>query len=400
MCSYYWHPSKIACVLVTHLPAKAEIGRNPHLCKKPFIILTQGPQGKEVLDFTKVKGVMIGMPAQQAISRTPSTTFIEADEAYYDKIFDKMVGALLNFSPFIEKSESGCAYIAIDRPDWGYGNDDDIMSVLLGAIPHEFNPRVSLGSSKFLSYISAITSAGGQVRKVPDDIKEFLRKISINVLPLSWDNRTRLHSLGLHTLGQLSEIPIGAMQAQFGVEGRLAWELASGIDKSPFTPSKNRNITSDFLTFPVPASSLFPILSAVELLLDRIFRNPFIRGKELRSVNVQANIENRAPWSKKIVFRTPLHNKETVLLAIRHSLESTDIPGPLEDLRMTVWETAHASGLQSSFLVHSHRSYQLQNTLSQLELRLRLKPPIYRIREMEPWSRIPERRQSLVEYVP
>ena len=400
MCSYYWYPSKIACVLVTHLPAKAEIRRNPHLRKKPFIILTQGRQGKEVLDFAKVKGIMAGMPVQQAISRATDTTFIEADEAYYEKVFDKMIGGLLNFSPFIEKSERGCAYVAMKGSDWDYGNDDDAMSAILDTIPHEFNPRVSLGNSKFLSYISAITSTGGQVHKVPDDIKGFLRKIPINVLPISWGNRTRLHSLGLHTLGQLSEIPIGAMQAQFGVEGKLAWQLASGIDRSPFVPSKNRNLASDSITFPVPATSLVPILSAVELLLDRIFRSPFTRGKELRSVHIQSNIEDRAPWSKKIVFRTPLRNKETVLITIRHSFESNDIPGPLEDLRMTVWETAHASGLQSSFLTHSRRSYQLQNALRQLELRLRIKPPIYRIKEMEPWSRIPERRQSLVEYAP
>ena len=36
----------------------------------------------------------------------------------------------------------------------------------------------------------------------------------------------------------------------------------------------------------------------------------------------------------------------------------------------------------------------------QLKARLRVQPPIYQVREVEPWSRLPERRQALVPYVP
>ena len=38
--------------------------------------------------------------------------------------------------------------------------------------------------------------------------------------------------------------------------------------------------------------------------------------------------------------------------------------------------------------------------MKQLEGRLRGKPPIYQVREIEPWSRIPERRQALVQFDP
>ena len=42
----------------------------------------------------------------------------------------------------------------------------------------------------------------------------------------------------------------------------------------------------------------------------------------------------------------------------------------------------------------------LDETIRQLEARLRTKPPIYKVVDMEPWSRIPERRQALVEFAP
>ena len=38
--------------------------------------------------------------------------------------------------------------------------------------------------------------------------------------------------------------------------------------------------------------------------------------------------------------------------------------------------------------------------IKQLAVRLGHRPPIYQVRGVEPWSRIPERRQALVEFDP
>ena len=42
----------------------------------------------------------------------------------------------------------------------------------------------------------------------------------------------------------------------------------------------------------------------------------------------------------------------------------------------------------------------LHQSISQLRARLGLAPPIYQVRELEPWSRVPERRQALVQLTP
>ena len=54
-------------------------------------------------------------------------------------------------------------------------------------------------------------------------------------------------------------------------------------------------------------------------------------------------------------------------------------------------------------IIH-HRTPQFQENLKealrQLQARLGAQPPIYQVREVEPWSRIPERRQVLVPFSP
>ena len=54
-------------------------------------------------------------------------------------------------------------------------------------------------------------------------------------------------------------------------------------------------------------------------------------------------------------------------------------------------------GQQESMWKDVKRDYDLQETFKQLHRRLRVTPPIYQVRELEPWSRIPERRYALVQ---
>ncbi|MDP6494836.1 MAG: DNA polymerase Y family protein, partial [Dehalococcoidia bacterium] len=63
-------------------------------------------------------------------------------------------------------------------------------------------------------------------------------------------------------------------------------------------------------------------------------------------------------------------------------------------------DTAGESGTQSSLFVEVRKQQQLREAMRQLEARLRTRPPIYKVMDVEPWSRIPERRQALVEFAP
>ena len=392
---------KIACVLVTHLAVKAEVQRAAFLRDKPVLITTQSSEGPQVLDASsQVRGVSPGMPLQEALSRCKEAALIEADETYYHQVFDQIVEALLDKSPLVEKGELGCTFLDMHGTEGVYGGDEGIVATLLEAIPPHFGSRVGLAESKFPAYVAAAASKPGRATTVPRDVARFLKELPVGLLPLSWEDRVRLQDFGLHTMGQVASLTVGSMQAQFGSQGRVAWELANGIDKSPFVSSKHREAVTDFITFPVPATSMFAILPAIEILLGRILSHPSLRGKYLRSVSLQANVLNRSPWSKRLAFKSAVNRKEAALFVLRNALEATEIPGPLEDIRMTVSDTAGESGTQTGLFVEVRKQQQLREAMRQLEVRLRAKPPIYKVMDMEPWSRIPERRQALVEFAP
>lgn len=241
---------KVACVLITHLPVKAEVQRNGALIDKPVLITTQSSEGMLVLDVSqKAKGVSPGMPLQVALSRCKGAVLIEADDAYYHQVFDRIVEALFDKSPLVEKGDLGCTFLDMHGTERMYGGDEGIIDALQEAAPPDFGPRVGLAKSKFLAYLAAVMSKPGQATTVPTDVAGFLKELPVDLLPLSWEERTRLHDFGLLTMGQIASLSVGSLQAQFGPQGRVAWELANGIDKSPLVSSKRREAVTDFLRF-------------------------------------------------------------------------------------------------------------------------------------------------------
>ncbi len=62
---------KIACVLISHLPAKAEQRRHPDLRRRP-IIITEESRGKRVVLDSSPEAA--GVSAQVALSENPRST--------------------------------------------------------------------------------------------------------------------------------------------------------------------------------------------------------------------------------------------------------------------------------------------------------------------------------------
>lgn len=247
----------IACTLITHFPIKAELRRHSELHKKPVIITTQTSQGPLVLDNSiEASGVAAGMPLQEALSRCKGASLLEADVPHYLRVFDRIIEALFQVSPLVEKAELGCAYVGTNGLEAMYGGESTIIASLLNAIPKEFNARLGLANAKFPAYIAAVVSDGRKVTKVAGNVPGFLENLSINLLPISWESKVRLHRFGIHTVGQFASTPVGPVQAQFGAQGRVAWDLAHGIDNSWLTVYRHEQAITESLTFPTPATTL------------------------------------------------------------------------------------------------------------------------------------------------
>ena len=393
--------NSIACVLVTHLPVKAELRRYPELRGKPVIIVESHGSKDLVLDSSpQARGVGSGMPLQEALAQCKEAVLLQGDGPYYSNAFDGMVRSLEARSPLVERADLGCVYVGLKGLELMYGGEARVITSLIQAAPQEFNPRIGVAAGKFPAYVAAVTTEGGRAVKVPQDAAGFLRDLPVSLLPLSWENKSRLQRFGIYTLGQLAGLPVGAVQAQLGASGRRAWELAGGIDASPLTPYHSEPTVEEFLSFPSLYTTWPPILTALAILLGRAFARPEVRGRYVRTATLESHVFRRTPWVKRFTFKEALGSKERALSAMKSRMDSLNLPGPLEDLKLTLAGFTGESGIQTNLFPDVRKQEQLREMMRQLEVHLGGKPPIYRLKEMEPWSRIPERRQALTPFDP
>ena len=84
-----------------------------------------------------------------------------------------------------------------------------------------------------------------------------------------------------------------------------------------------------------------------------------------------------------------------VIRRLKQVLEKYPQPGPVERLGMEITGVGRRAGRQKSLFAEVRARDRLLDDIKQLEMRLG-SPQIFKIKEVEPWSRIPERRYALV----
>jgi nucleotidyltransferase/DNA polymerase involved in DNA repair len=304
----------LACFLVTRLPIKAELKRYLDLADREVIIVKESDHGRFVLDHSPhAKDVAQGMPVQEARSRCKDPALLEADEPYYQDTFDEIVEALEQRSPRVEAAEQGYAYVDLSGLEQMYGGEARLVTTLLQSVHPIFRPRVGVAEGKFPAYIAAASTAAGQAIRVPEDVAGFLQDFSINRLPISPEKRERMLHFGLATLGQIAQQRPGAMQANFGHEGLLAWELSRGVDRRPLVSHRVETVVNESLDFPSPVVTTSDILVAVETLLVKAFARKEARGKYARSIIIESQILHHPPWSRQFNFKRAVGSKDRAL---------------------------------------------------------------------------------------
>ena len=85
---------------------------------------------------------------------------------------------------------------------------------------------------------------------------------------------------------------------------------------------------------------------------------------------------------------------KTAVSRIKRVLEDYPQPGPVEQVGIRVNRLGYPQGRQRNLFSELRARDHLIEDIKQLELRLG-NPQVYKVKEVEPWSRIPERRYAL-----
>ena len=426
---------KIACVLITHLRAKAEMQRHPHLKDQPVLIADRARSRPVVADyFPAATAVSAGMPLERALSyqaggglargSNQDAIVLDADESHYRRVFRQALTALQGISDRVEDAGLGVANVALDGLEPMYGGEERLVLALLNAVPQYLAPRAGIGEGKFPALVAARGSDPLRAGKVPPDAAAFLSPRPIALLPVSENTISALHRFGVHTLGQVAAMDAARLVDQFGREGEWLWELSNGRDHRALIPLEYEETVTEETSLPFSSTSLEMLLVASDTLLRRAYARPVMRGRYAGRASLECPVFGSAPWERTVNFQESVGRWEQAAFIVRSRLEAEPPEAPVDGMALTLSGFTGESGAQIGLLpdVREDRRGKIMEAERRLQTRPQgrraaryrsvptvetggrqpgegngnagpvKRPALYRVVEVAPWHPAPEMR--------
>ncbi|WP_419940742.1 DNA polymerase Y family protein [Candidatus Palauibacter sp.] len=402
--------------------------RTPQLVDQPLALPTPGDRRRIEMGcaLAASSGVEPGMIVSQAVALCPALVLCEPDPDFHDAARDRILGILRLWSPVVEgSSDRGRLFVGVDGLERLYGPPARQIETLRARL-ETLSPwlassvRVGYAPGKFAAWVAARSAKpagsassgrpGAAVCVAPADLAAFLARQPVDVLPVSPRTVKRLRRLGVGRLGRLVRMPEPALVSQFGADGRraLAWARGERIDRvRPEAPARPIRVALDF---PSPIGQLELLHAALDRLIERALEHPRRRGKSVRGLRVSASLEGGGSWSIRAIAREPTSEPERLGVFLRSRIALDRPRRAVETLRLELFRFGPASAQAGLFdpregAPRALGSLETRNgellppfRRAARLLRLRLGgAALYRVLELEPESRLPERRHALME---
>lgn len=413
------------CLWLPTFELRLELVRSPGLDRTSVALLSPGDGVRrtvwQVSERAHEAGVRPGQLVSQAVSLCPSLTLLEPDPAHYDAAVEAMLETLAGLTPVVEPStERGRVFLGMDGLERLHGPParqvQRVLHTLFEVFPRPLVAAVRAGFAPgtFGAWVAAVRAQPGRPTLVADDdLVDFLAGCPVGSLPVGDEMIRRLERLGIVTLGDLVRLPEPALVAQFGQNGRdaLAWASGRRVD-GVRARHRPRPIRAS-LDFPAPLTRIDQLHGALDRLLERALSRPARRGRSIRTTRLEALLEGGGSWTTEAVLREPssaperlaylLRSRMALLLPTRAvvslTLEFTHF-GPAATQSDLFGRTdIEGRAVDGHLLSGGEVPGALRTAVRELKLKLGYSP-LYRVVELDPWSRIPERRHALLAFDP
>ncbi len=329
------------------------------------------------------------------LSRYGNAHVIQTDDNLYCREWNKILDKLAQKSPLLEDAGFGMAYMGLHGIEPMNRGGAQFIANIEKTIPSDFPAYIGIAENKFVSYIAALSSDNRGIFIAPSSPGKFLSKFSVDLLPVKSSIRANLHRFGLHKLGDVSKISSSAIETQFPSDGRRIWNLANGNDPTLLINRNYEEVIEESITFSDPVNDIQSVIVAADLTLDKAFLNPSLKGRSVRLIHLEANIYRQSNWLMRCTFKDPIGASSLARTRVHDLIYRANIPGPVEGFSIYLSGLTKEPSRQISFIPEVRKKEQIADSIRQLDTVLNEEAPIFYIREIEPWSRIPERRQML-----
>jgi protein ImuB len=399
----------VVCILIPRFALSTALGTRAELVGEP-IALAPEPDREQVVGEVSIAaeglGVHAGMRLGEALARCPRLRLVTPDPDAAAVAWETVLAGLEALGAMVEPAGAGEAYFEADglRRLCG-GSLEGVLSRARRAVA--MPARLGAGPSRFCAFAAASRARPGRAAKIVPSGAEraYLAPLPVSLLrarpeAVAREGRvedlcTMLERLGVRTLGELAAVGAAMVADRFGRPGALARELAHGRD-TPLRPRPFRDELVERLELPEAVSGQ-QLERTLELLIDTLLARPERRGRSFRKLRLGARFVEQGTWRREVTMREATVARERLRLALAPRL--SELPAPIDQLALGVVAFGPPVADQLSF--HSHDEHERRKRLGEALRQTRAaagQDSLLRVLEIDPGSRIPERRTVLAPF--
>jgi protein ImuB len=393
----------IACVLLPRFQLTIAASDRTELLRTPTAIAPEPggvQQVGEVSLAAEAYGVHPGMRLGEALARCPQLTLLPPDPAGVADSWERLLVRLESIGAAVEPERPGLVCFDASGLLRLHGGIEGVLSAARRAL--KVPARFGVAPSRFAA-VAAATKA--RVRRPAivsgsrEQARTYLAPLPVALLrarPALADLPEALERLGVGTLGELAGLSLAALADRFGTAGLLAHELASGGDGA-LRPRPSAEFVRESLELPEAASGA-QLERGLGLLIDRLLARSERRGRTVRAVVLSAVlVEHGGTWREQVVFRQALADPARMRLVLTPLLAL--IPAPAEEIRLAVERFGPPTSDQRALLEDpaTARAARLREAIRQARAAAGPDAAL-RVLEVDPDSRLPERRAVLAPF--
>ena len=343
-------------------------------------------------------GVVRGMRVGEALTRCPELRLIPPDPEGVRELWSVVLDRIETLGAAPESDRPGEAYFESEGLHGLHGGGlSDVLDAarrVLGTV------RLGAGPCRFVAFAAA-QQARPRRRTVTVEASNaaaFLAPLPVATLRVRPELAALpdvFERLGIRTIGELAALPSRSVAERFGHPGLLALDLARGRD-TPLQPRRPPEPVTERLDLPEAASGQ-QLERALDLLIARLLARRERRGRSLRALAVSARFVAGGTWRQAVTLRTPSADAQRIKLALGTRL--AELPAPADSLGLEV-ESFGPPAHEQGRLVRDPAAVRRERLGEAVRQARQSAGPeaALRILEVDPGSRLPERRALLAPF--
>lgn len=286
--------------------ASVECLRHPEIREKPVAVGGDIEQRHGIIlaknQLAKQFQVTTGEAIWQAKQKCPKLIVLPPNFPLYLRFSRLARDIYLDYSNRVEPFGLDEAWLDITSSENQKDKGERTAQKIRKRIREELGITVSIG----VSYNKIFAKLGSDYRK-PDAVtlitKENYRQIAwplpvSDLLYVGPATKRKLNGFGVHTIGELAQIPVEILRSKFGKIGDILWCFSNGLDSSPVADFQNQPVVKSIgnsTTAPRDLESDEDVKIILYVLADSVARR--LREQGLKGRTIHFSVRDNSLFS-------------------------------------------------------------------------------------------------------